>query len=143
MVSLRCRGVSSDGNPCEVPSSLVDPRTGFCRSHAPGAREALSEQGRKGAAVTARKLRGAGLDPKDLPTLDGPQTASLWLDRVGRAVATGQMGHREATAVVRVVEAFLRAHDAGAVSDDIQRLRSALEKWTETGDHQALLEVVK
>ena len=125
-MSVQCRGVSSDGEPCAVPSNLVDPATGFCRSHAPGAKERLAEQGRKGAAVTARKLRGGGLDPKDLPTLDGPSTASLWLDRVGRAIATGKLGHREGTAVVRAVEAFLRAHDAGAVADELAELRGQI-----------------
>lgn len=41
------------------------------------------------ATKGALASRKNGLDPDDLPTLDGPRTASLWLDRVGRAVATG------------------------------------------------------
>jgi hypothetical protein len=95
------------------------------------------------ATKGALASRKSGLDSGDLPTLDGPKTAALWLDRVGRAVATGRLGHREGTAVVRAVEAFLRAHDAGVVTTDIERLRSALEQWTKTGDNRALLEVVR
>ena len=95
------------------------------------------------ATKGALASRKSGLDPDDLPTLDGPQTAALWLDRVGRAVATGKLDHREGTAVVRAVEAFLRAHDAGKVTDDLARMREALKAWTKTGDTGAILEVLK
>lgn len=139
---MPCKGRTVSGSPCRVPESLVDAGTGLCPAHAPGGTERLSAIGRKGAEATAKKLRGTGLDPSDLPTLDGPQTAALWLDKVGRAVATGRLGHREATAIVRVVEAFLRAHEAGSVSTEIERLASALAEWKETGDATAMLEVV-
>lgn len=140
---MRCKRIKADGTRCRVPEHFVDARTGYCHAHGEGASGRMAELGRRGAAVTARKLRGGGLDPGDLPPLDGPRTASLWLDRVGRAVATGRLGHREATAVVRAVEAFLRAHNAGEMAEDIQRLRTALEEWTRTGDTRALLEVVR
>ena len=136
-----CKHEYDDGRACKSP--FVDQETGYCGNHGPGASERMAERGRKGAEATARKWKGRALSPDDLPPLDSPQTAALWLDRVGRAVATGRLGHREATAVVRAVEAFLRAHDAGAVTGDIERLRSALEEWTKTGDNRALMEVVR
>ena len=132
----KCGGTNAEGAPCGSPIVGAD---GFCAAHRPGGGERMKRLATQGALAS----RKGGLDPDDLPRLDGPQTAALWLDRVGRAVATGKLGHREATAVVRAVEAFLRAHDAGAVTADIQRLRAALEEWSKTGDNRALMEVVR
>ena len=132
----RCAGTNTTGEPCKNPVVGED---GYCAAHRPGGRDRMRALGTKGALAS----RKSGLDPDDLPTLDGPQTAALWLDRVGRAVATGKLGHREGTAVVRAVEAFLRAHDAGEVTEDIAKMRAALEKWTQTGDSRAVLEVLR
>ena len=97
---------------------------------------------RRLATKGALASRRTGLNPDDLPTLDGPQTAARWLDVVGRAVATGRLGHREGATVVRAVEAFLRAHEAGSMSDEIERLTAAIAAWKDTGDASAMLEVM-
>ncbi len=131
-----CGGTNAEGAPCSSPIVGAD---GFFPAHRPGCGERMKRLATKGALAS----RKSGLDPDDLPTLYGPRTASLWLDRVGRAVATGRLGHREGTAVVRAVEAFLRAHDAGEVTDDLARMREALKAWTKTGDTGAILEVLK
>ena len=135
---MRCRGTNRDGTPCRAPERLVG-ADGWCRSHRPGAREVLVEQGRRGAEATARKLRGGGLDPADLPPLDGPQAAARWLHVVALGVATNRIGHREATAVVRSIEVFLRAHDQGELKAEIDALRDALAEWRRTGDANALV----
>jgi len=109
-----------------VPAHLIDPETGFCHSHGPGARERMAARGRKGAEVTAEKLRTPGLDPTDLPPLNEPRDASVWLEVIGRACATGKLGHREAGAAVRAVETWLKSHDAGAVADQLTEPRAQL-----------------
>ena len=55
------------------------------------------------AAKGALASRKSGLDPDDLPALDGPRAASQWLEVIGRTVATGKLGHREAQAAVRAL----------------------------------------
>lgn len=121
-----CSATKDDGTPCGAPPELVDPDTGLCPSHAPDAAERLSKQGKKGAAATAKKLRGEGLDPDDLPPLDSPQAAERWLEAVGRAVATGELSHNAGKAVARLVREFLRARDAGAVTEEIEELREVV-----------------
>lgn len=98
----------------------------------------MADRGRKGAEATARKWKGKGLDPDELPALDGPQAAAQWLQVIGRAVATGRLGHREGATVVRAVEAFLKAHDAGDIADQVGQIRAALDTFKKTGDASPL-----
>lgn len=118
-----CSHTYEDGRPCDAPSNFVDPETGYCPAHGPNASERMAEQGRKGAETTAKKLRGEGLDPDDLPPLDSPQAAERWLEAVGRAVATGELSHNAGKAVARLVREFLRAREAGTVAEEIEELR--------------------
>ena len=124
----RCAGTRADGTPCQAPENLVDPDTGLCPSHSPGAPERLSEAGRKGAEATRRKhFTPSALDPDDLPPLRDHDSAKLWLERIGRAVATGTLSDRSATAAIRAVSEWLKAHEGALVAEDVQALRDRLE----------------
>lgn len=138
-----CRGEKRDGSPCRAPSNMVDPETGYCPAHDPGARERLREAARKGGEATAKKLQREGLQEEELPPLDSPQAAARWLEVVARAVATGRLGHHEGRTVVRAVREFLRAHDAGRLSERLDNLMDALAEWRRTGDKSAVLELVE
>ena len=124
----RCKAIKPDGERCRTPEHLVDPSTGLCLSHAPGASERLAEAGRKGAEATRRRFKRTGLEPDELPPLNSPETAELWLENIGRAVSTGRIGHHEASAAVRAIREWLRAHDAGKVTARVSDLQKQLEQ---------------
>lgn len=121
---MKCKHMYADGTRCGSPENFVDPDSGYCHAHGPGASERMAEHGRKGAEAKNRKDRAPGLDSEDLPPLDSPQAAAKWCEVAGRAVATGRLGHHEAKAVVRAVREFLRSHDAGEIADRVEELRS-------------------
>ena len=100
----------------------------------------MKRLGTKGAYASRKPT---SLDADALPPLDSPQAACAWLEIIGRGVASGKVGPKEGTTLVKCIEAWLRAHDQGAVTKDIERLRSALEAWGRTGDAQKLLEIVR
>lgn len=124
----RCSATNVRGEPCKAPSSLVDPESGLCPAHAPGGRERLREAARKGAQATARRLQGDGLAEDDLPSLRTPRDAATWLERIGRAVATGQLANRDADAATRAVRVWLQAHEQGEVRDRMEELESTVEQ---------------
>ena len=124
----RCRGTRAGGEPCGAPPQLIG-EDGFCPAHRPGARERLSEAGRRGAAATARKWRGrGGLEPGELPELRTPHDAQRALDIVAHAAAEGRLPQRQADATTRAVREWLRAYDAGVVTDRVEELRAELAK---------------
>ena len=85
--------------------------------------------GQKGAAATARKLRGArGLDPGELPDLQSPHDAQRALDIIAHAAAEGRLPQRQADATTRAVREWLRAYDAGVVTDRVEELRAEMAK---------------
>lgn len=106
----------------------MDPDTGYCPSHGPDAAERLSEAGRKGAEATNRRYRGEKLSEEELPPLDSPQAAEIWLENVGRAIATGRLSSAEGNAVKSTVREWLRAREAGEMQDRIEELEEKLEK---------------
>ena len=124
----QCKAIKPDGERCRAPEHLVDPSTGLCLSHAPGASERLAEAGRKGAEATRRRFQRTGLDPEELPLLDSPESAELWLENIGRAVSTGRLGHNEAKAAVSAIREWLRAHEASAVSERVEKLKRQLDE---------------
>ncbi len=130
---MPCHGTKADGSRCRAPEHLVDNKTGFCSAHGPGAAERMAELGRKGAESTARRFKRMGIDPDTLPHLTSPQVAEVWLDRIARAVVSGELAHREAQAAVRAVEAFLKAHSEGKVARDLEELRGQLETLRKRG----------
>ena len=135
---LRCRATTHIGDPCGAPAEFIDPATGLCPAHSPGGTARLREAGRKGAEATAKKLRGGGLESTELPPLNSPQAAAVWLEAIGRAVACGRLSHRDAVAATKAVREWLRAHEAGAVADQVEELRRKVSEL-KGGD----LEVVK
>lgn len=138
-----CGATRADGSPCGAPSSFVDPATGLCPAHAEDASERLREAARKGGEATARRLRREGLEEDELPALESPRAAERWLEAVGRAVATGRLGHNEGRTVVRAVREFLRAHEAGEVTERLDALMDALARWRETGSPEPVLELIE
>lgn len=125
----RCRATTQAGEPCGAPSSMIDPSTGLCPAHRPGGRDRLRIAGAKGAEATRAKWRGrGGLSEDELPPLDGPEAAESWLEAIGRAVATGRLGHNEAKAATGAIREWLRAHEAGAMSERVESLRKQLDR---------------
>ena len=111
-------GAGSDGlcTPCRL-----------AKHHGPEARREYYQRiGRKGGEVRRRQERG--LNDRELPQLDSPQTAALWLERIGRAVATGRLASRDATAATKAVEAWLRANEAGATAERLESLRQQVDE---------------
>ncbi len=124
----RCKATRTDGKACRAPERMLDAR-GLCPAHRPGARERLSEAGRKGAEATARKLRRAhGLEPGELPELRTPHDAQKALNIVAHAAAEGRLPQRQADATTRALREWLRAHEAGVVTDRVEELRAEIAK---------------
>lgn len=122
-----CKATREDGTPCKAPENMVDPATGFCPSHGPDAAERLSEAGRKGAEATNRRFRGQKLSEEELPPLDSPQAAEIWLETIARAVATGRLSASEGNAVRGNVRDWLKAREAGEQEERIRTLEEKLE----------------
>ena len=132
----KCRARTTKGEPCATPGHLVR-ESGYCASHDP---DLAKERAARSSSGGKARSRNFGIKDYELPTLDSPAAAAAWMDRVGRAVAIGAMKHGDATACIRAVDTFLRAHRDGEVTEEIQRLRDALDAW-KRGDKDALLEV--
>lgn len=125
---LHCRASIRDGTPCNAPSNLVDPNSGFCTSHDPERREELREAARRGGRATAKRFRSGGLSDEELPPLTSPEVAEVWLERIGRASATGRLRHQDATAATRAVQQWLRAHEVGVMAERMDRLRETVDE---------------
>lgn len=125
---MKCKHENDDGSRCEAPENFVDPETGFCHAHGPGGSETMSEWGKKGGRAKAKKDRAPGLDPEDLPPLDGPRAAEKWCEIIGRAVTTGKLAHREAQAAIKAVREWLRSHEAGEVEERVDDLQEKVAK---------------
>ena len=120
----RCKATNANGARCDSPEPLVDAETGLCPAHAPGGPERMADLGRKGAAATARKWRGAhGLEPGELPELRTPHDAQRALDIVAHAAAEGRLPQRQADATTRAVREWLRAWEAGALAEQVAQLQ--------------------
>lgn len=126
----RCQAARADGHPCGAPSHLVDPSTGLCPSHAPGASERLSEAGRKGAEATARKLRGAGLPAEELGPLETVEDAQRWLRLIAQAVGERRLSHSEGTSMTRAVKAWIDTEDVRLRARDLRDLQDQLAELT-------------
>ncbi len=134
-----CRGTRVDGRPCRAPERMLDAK-GLCPAHRPGATERLREAGRKGAEVSTRlKQKATGLSSDELPPLDSPKAAATWLEAIGRAVACGRLANRDAVAATKAVREWLRAHEAGALAEQVTELGRKVEELKKGGQ----LEVVK
>ena len=123
-----CIGTKADGTPCGAPASLVDEQTKLCRSHDPASREAIKAAARKGGKATARRYGPTGLNEHELPPLNSPEVAEIWLERIARAVSTGRMPHQDARAATSALQQWLKAHEVGKMADKLETLREQLEK---------------
>ncbi len=124
----RCRGRNARGEPCGAPESFVNP-SGWCPAHRPGGRERLREAGRLGAEVSKQvRRKWKGLRPGELGPLRTPQDAERWLRIIGQAVTEGRLRNRDADAGTRAVREWLRAHEAGVVTDRVEELRRKLSE---------------
>ena len=94
---------------------------GLCPAHRPGGQQRARENGKQGA----RRLRRQLLHD-DLPPLGTPKDAEVWLERIGRAVATGVLSASKGQVATSTVRAWLQAHEAGAVTDRLEELRATV-----------------
>lgn len=140
-MSTEQHGCKEEG--CGAPENMVDPSTGYCPSHGPGARERLREAGRKGGKATAKRMSAEGLEEGELPSLTDADAAETWCDIVGRAVVTERLSHNQAKAALRAVREWRETRDAGKASEKMERLMDAIREFDETGDPEPVLELVK
>ena len=124
----RCRHRKANGERCRAPEAFVD-ESGFCPPHRADGREVMAERGRSGAEVSKQvRRKGSGLRPGELPELRTPHDAQCALNIVAHAAAEGRLPQRQADATTRAVREWLRAHEAGAVADQVEELRRKLSE---------------
>lgn len=117
-----CGHEKDDGQTCEADFGLC-PDCGKCWSHCPHRAEERQEARKRGGQATKRRYGATGLRDEELPPLESPQAAERWLEIVGRAVGTGRLAYQDGKAVVMAVKEFLRAHERGAMEEELQELR--------------------
>lgn len=99
---------------------------GYCAAHRPGGQERMRELAKR--AVRARQLQTEGLAPAELPPLEDHADAKLWLERLGRAVATGRLGERAAQASIRAVSEWVKAHEGELTAHVVDDVEAELER---------------
>lgn len=124
---LSCIGVNSDGTPCGTPSRFVNEQSGYCRSHDPDKRDQVRRDARRGGEATARRFKDGRLDPDALGPLESVEDCRRWCQVIGQAVASGQLGHKEAAAAIRASEAAAKVL-ATASREEIADLRTELQR---------------
>lgn len=72
--------------------------------------------------------RNGGLDSESLPPLDDHEAARTWLGVIGRAVATGKIKDRDATAAIRAVEAWLKVRGEEITLSVVEELRAEVDR---------------
>ncbi len=77
------------------------------------------------------------MSPGDLPPLTTHAEAKLWLERIGRAVATDQLTDRAAQEAIRAVSEWVKAHEGdltarmvGDLQGEVNRLEQPLARET-------------
>ena len=68
------------------------------------------------------------MEPGELPELRTPHDAQRALDIVAHAAAEGRLPKRQADATTRAVREWLRAHEAGVVTDRVEELREQVSE---------------
>lgn len=89
----------------------------------------MVEQARRGGQVTKEMFEGVA----GLPELKTPADAQVWLARISRLVAMGQLSGSAARAAVSGVREWLKAYRAGEQAERIERLQEAVEQLQEQG----------
>ena len=119
-----CKAKNAHGAPCGAPESLVDPATGFCPSHGPGASQRMVEIGRKGAEATKRKYAGGGLPSEHLGSLETIRDAQRWLRMIAEAVGERRLTYSEGQSMTAAVREWIKAEDARLRAEDLQELQA-------------------
>lgn len=120
---MHCEGMKADGTPCGAPASVVV--DGYCPAHRPGASERMAEIGRKGAEATARRYRESnGMNPAELGRLETYDDALRWLELTGLALARGDINHREAQAMARLLAEWIRGNGDRLTSQIVEELEA-------------------
>ena len=125
---LQCKATTVAGTRCAAPANVVDPNTKLCPAHAPGGREMLRQAGKKGGEAMARRFKGKALNEDELPPLNSPEVAEIWLERIARAVVTGGLPHNDARAATSALQQWLKAHEVGKLADRLETIKEQLEK---------------
>lgn len=123
------RGAGDDGlcKPCRIG-----------QEHGPEARQRyFQDLARKGARAARAKRQG--FSTHDLPALDSPQAADVWLAKLARAV----LEKRISKGLASEARKMLNAHDRGTTSERLDELMEALAEWRQTGDPAPVLELVE
>lgn len=131
----RCKETKDDGTPCGAPPEFVDPETGLCWTHSEGGREKAREAARKGGEATARKLRGADLDPEEVP--EAPETladAVVWAAWAARAAATGKLSTSRANAAAKLLREFRQALERHEAAEQLEEIRRQIEEAAGGGE---------
>ncbi len=117
----RCRATKAAGEPCGASPQLIG-EDGFCPAHRPGARERLSEAGRKGAEALRDKYRKPNVQA-DAWALESPSDAQEWLQRIASAVLGGEITHHQANAASKALKTWLDAEGARLDVADVEELQ--------------------
>ena len=119
---MPCRATKPNGSACRAPDHLIDPETGFCHAHGPGASERMRARGKKGSRALRDKLRRPNVQADDwqLETLEDAQER---LRRIAMAVLAGHVSHQQASAAVRALDTWLKAAGERMDAEDVEELR--------------------
>ena len=118
-----CRARRADGKPCGAPVALLDD-AGLCPAHRPGGKEEMTRRAKRGAAATRRRWRR----DMSLPPLTTFEAAQKWLEIVGRAVAAGHLGPREADAITRAARHWIDAAGGAELETLVRQLRGRVRE---------------
>ncbi len=119
----QCQGTKADGTPCSSPFVGAD---GFCGAHGPGASERMRQRGIAGGRATAEKFRRV-FDADRLPRLTTPEDAQVWLEAIARAVGAQQLTDRQANAMTKALETWLKSRSA-LDAEQAEKLRTLLDE---------------
>lgn len=136
-----CQATKDNGEPCGVPGRFVDQETGYCQAHGEGGSERMSELGAKGGSKSSlESLKGRlsdTLDLGELPELETHRDAEIWLEILGRTVATGRLEERRCQAAIRAVQSWIDARAERLTAERLEELEAKLEAVTEELEQDA------
>lgn len=126
----RCGAEKEDGSRC-ASTILVDGDR--CLAHSEqGGSERMAEHGRRGGLARSFSRNGPpGLEAYELPALETVGDAKVWLETVGRAVAVGRLGEKQAHATIRAVEAWTTAHSEHLAEEKLREVVEEIEQAKE------------
>src|SRR2546427_844110 len=107
-IPRRCPGVNADGSACSVPSELLL-ASGFCFPHDP-ARGLDRVAAATIAGIKSNATKRNGIDTQLLGSLETPQDAMRWTNRIALAVATGELSDTQGKARVAATELGRKGH---------------------------------